>query len=145
MYKIHIALCTIMPTVQKSCQRWFCLRTQPMTDDVTMYNIVPHWLGAYLDWSLLCTLESHYLWSPLPFLPEAKIVTACVCVCVCLSVCLSTPNHCVSVKPEPLNLNKICKTTWLRSLLIRGWLTMTFRVKFNFWRQIYPILGLSMP
>ena len=40
------------------------------------------------------------------------------------------------------NLDHRCKRPWLRSLLFLGWLTMTFKVKFNFKVKIYPIFEL---
>ena len=67
-----------------------------------------------------------------PFLPAASFglqvlsLPASVCLCVCLSVCVSvnpelvrTINHHV-FKLEPPNLDKRCKTIWLRSLLFWG-------------------------
>ena len=60
-----------------------------------------------------------------------------VCVCVCPSVCVSVKPELVQAithhafKLEPPNLDKICTTTWLRSLLFGGRLTLTFKVKFN--------------
>ena len=67
-----------------------------------------------------------------PFLPEASFglrvlsLPASVCLCVCLSVCVSVNPELVrainhhAFKLEPPNLDKRCKTTWLRSLLFLG-------------------------
>ena len=41
------------------------------------------------------------------------------------------------------NLDHRCKRPWLRSLLFWGWLTLTFKVKFNFKVKSYPILSFS--
>ena len=79
------------------------------------------------------------------------IVVACVCLCVRPSVrpCV---NHelvrAITHHPFKLgspSLDHRCKRPWLRSLLFLGWLTLTFKVTFNFKVKIYPILSLSMP
>ena len=46
-------------------------------------------------------------------------------------------------KLESPNLDQKCILVWLRFLLIWGWSTLTFKVKFNLKVQIYPILSLS--
>ena len=91
------------------------------------------------------------------FLPEASFglrvlsLPASVCLCVCPSVCVCGKYLLVRAithhpfKLGSLNLDHRCKRPWLRSLLFWGWLTLTFKVKFNFKVKIYPILSLSMP
>ena len=78
---------------------------------------------------LIMTVVSLYLFI---FLPEASFglrvlsLPASVCLCVCLSVCVSVNPELVrainhhAFKLEPPNLDKRCKTTWLRSLLFLG-------------------------
>ena len=75
-------------------------------------------------WTLLSGLVN--------FLPEASFglrvlsLPASVCLCVCPSVCVSVNPELVrainhhAFKLEPPNLDKRCKTTWLRSLLFWG-------------------------
>ena len=77
------------------------------------------------------------------------------CRCLRLSVCPSVRvcgNHLLvrTITHHPFtlgspNLDHRCKRPWLRSLLFFwGWLTLTFKVKFNFKVKIYPILSLSV-
>ena len=77
------------------------------------------------------------------------IVVACVCLCVRppVRVC---GNHLLvrAITHHPFklgspNLDHRCKRPWLRSLLFWGWLTLTFKVKFNSKVKRYPILSLS--
>ena len=89
------------------------------------------------------------------FLPEASFglrvlsLPASVCVSVCLSVGVCG-NHLLvrAITHHPFqlgspNLDHRCKRPWLRSLSFWGWLTLTFKVKFNFKVKSYPILSLS--
>ena len=71
-------------------------------------------------------------------------------VCVCVLPCV---NHelvrAITHHPFQLgspNLDHRFKRPWLRPLLFffLEWLTLTFKVKFNFKVKIYPILSLSM-
>ena len=74
-----------------------------------------------------------------PFLPEASFgllvlsLPASVCLCVCLSVCVSVNPELVrainhhAFKLEPPNLDKRCKTTWLKSLLFWGAIDLDFQ------------------
>ena len=89
------------------------------------------------------------------FLPEAsfglQVLSLPASVCVCLSVCVAVNPELVrainhhAFKREPPNLDKRCKTTWLRPLLFWGAVTLTFMVKFNLKSQICPILSLPSP
>ena len=73
------------------------------------------------------------------------IVVACVCLSVCpsvrLSVCVCGKHLLVCTithhpfKLGSLNLDHRCKRPWLRSLLFWGWLTLTFKVKFQLQNQ----------
>ena len=87
-------------------------------------------------------------------LPEASFglrvlsspASVCVCPCVCVSLWVNhLLVHAITRDPFKLgspNLDQRCKRPWLRSLLFLGWLTLTFKVKFNFKVKIYPILSL---
>ena len=78
------------------------------------------------------------------------IVVACVCVypSVCVNVRVSVNYEFVrTITQQPCklgspNLDHRCKRPWLRSPLFLGWLTLTFKVKFNFKVKIYPHLSL---
>ena len=85
-----------------------------------------------------------------PFLPEASfglwVLLSPASVCVCVSLCV---NHLLvrAITRDPFklelpNLDQRCKRPWLRSLLFWGWLTLTFKVKFNLKVKIYPIFEL---
>ena len=71
------------------------------------------------------------------------IVVACVCPAVRPSVTkfVRAITH-YPFKLGSANLDHRCKTPWLRSLLFWGWLTLAFKVKFNFKVKIYPCLSL---
>ena len=90
-----------------------------------------------------------WLWYFNSFLPEASFclrvlsLPASVRVGVNHSLVRAITWH--SFKLESLNLNQKCKTPWFKSLLFWGWLTLTFKVKFNFKLKIDPILSLSKP
>ena len=85
-------------------------------------------MGVYCE---KCSLGNMLLYC-YHFLPEASFglrvlsLPASVCLCVCLSVCVSVNPELVrainhdAFKLEPPNLDKRCKTTWLRSLLFWG-------------------------
>ena len=79
------------------------------------------------------------------------IVVACVCLSVCPSIRVCGKHLLVrAITHHPFKLGSLnsdhrCKRPWLRSLLFWEWLTLTFKVKFNFKVKIYPILSLSMP
>ena len=85
----------------------------------------------------------------LTFLPDASFglrvlsLPASVCLCVRLSVCVCVKHllvHAITYHPfklGSLNLDHRCKIPWLRSLLFWGWLTLTFKVKFNFKVKIF--------
>ena len=75
----------------------------------------------------------------------------CLRLSVCASVCAVIMSHefvrALTHHPFKLwspYLDHRCKRPWLRSLLFWGWLTLTFKVKFNFKVEIYPILSLSV-
>ena len=82
--------------------------------------------GALVHWSLI----TH-------FYPR----TVCWPVCVYTSVTIT----CHPFKLESPNVDQKCKTPWLRSLryCLRGWITLTFKVKCNLEVKIDPIFGLS--
>ena len=67
-------------------------------------------------------------------------VVACVCPSVRPSVrpFFRAITH-YSFKPGSPNLDHRCKKPWLRSLLFWGWLTLTFKVKFNFKIKFTPV------
>ena len=89
---------------------------------------------------------------PRPVWPSG-IVVACVCLCVCPCVCVNSQlvrvitDHLFEL--GSLNLDHRCKRPCLRSLMFffflggGGWLTLTFKVKFNFKVKSYPVLSLS--
>ena len=108
-------------------------------------------IGLLLKTWQLLKATMHFRMGWVVFLPEASFdprlmslpASVCVNVCVCLSVCVSVnpelaraiTHH--AFKLEPSNLDNRCKTTWLRYLLFKWRLTLTFRVKFNLRSQIY--------
>ena len=71
------------------------------------------------------------------------------CGCLHLSVC---PSTCVSIRSLSArqlinlgspNLDRRCKTSWLKSLLFVGLSTLTFKVNFNLKVKFYQSLSLS--
>ena len=84
-------------------------------------------------------------------LPEARFGPRVLSLPVSVSVCPSVRQSRVCLRDNPStlqlgspNLDHKCKRPWLRSLLFWEWLTLTFKVKFNFKVTIYPILSLSV-
>ena len=74
------------------------------------------------------------------------IVVACVCLCMC--VCVSV-NHqfvrtitCHPLKLQSPNLDKKCKTSWLRSLLFWGFIDLDFQGQIELKSQNLPHFGL---
>ena len=74
---------------------------------------------------------------------------ACICLCVGPSVHVCS-NHkfvhtttCHLFKLESPNLDQKCRTTWLRSLLFWGLLTVTLQCQIKLKIEIFPILSLS--
>ena len=69
------------------------------------------------------------------------------CHCLRLSVRPSATKFVRAITDHPFKLESPtldhrCKRPQLRSLMFWGWLTLTFKVKFNFKVEIYPILSL---
>ena len=106
----------------------------------------------YLPADVLCNLYIWVVFTWGQFWPSG-IVVGCVCVCVCACVRLSILPcvnhelvHAITHHLHKLgspNLDHRCKRPCLRSLLFLGWLTLTFKVKFNFKVKIYSMLSLS--
>ena len=81
-----------------------------------------------------------------PLLPHFYPRTA-LAASVCVSLCVNQEfvraiTHRLFKLGSP-NLDYRCERPWLRSLLFWGWLTLTFKDKFNLQVKIYPILSLS--
>ena len=94
----------------------------------------------------------NFLWFPnlLPihhtgqFWPSINVVSVCLYIlCSCINPLLVRVSTCDPFRPGSPNLDQRSKTTWLRSLLFVGWLTLTFKVKVNLKVKIYPIFSLS--
>ena len=101
--------------------------------DIPVYN---KWIHAIK----IIKSDNFYPW---PFLSNGN----CRCLRLCVHVCV-TANHRIvcaiahhPFKLRSLNWDQRWKTTWLRSLLVWGWLTLTFWVKFIVKIQIslYPV------
>ena len=78
------------------------------------------------------------------------IVVACVCLFVCPSVCVCGKHLLVrAITHHPSKLGSLNLTIGVKDLgkdpyCFGGWLTLTFKVKFNFKVKIYPIVSLSI-
>ena len=97
-----------------------------------------------LNMRILTQLLIFAFWSFLrPFLPEASILASWYCRCLRPSISPSVrhqvcPRDNSTPKLGSPNLDHRCKRPWLRSLLFWGWLTLTFKVKFNFNSKFTP-------
>ena len=91
----------------------------------------------------------HYYPRPVLAFGFCHRLRVCVCLCVCVSLYVNhLLAHTITRDPFKLglpNLDQRCKRPWLRSLLFRGQLPMTFKVKFNLKVRIYSILSLTTP
>ena len=125
--------CTKLETVKERCP--FVFQGHPSYFKVTRYKTSPilTQIGHYR------TIGRSQLSNPsdLPCYPR----TVCWPVCVYTSVTIT----CHPFKLESPNVDQKCKTPWLRSLryCLRGWITLTFKVKCNLEVKIDPIFGLS--
>ena len=77
------------------------------------------------------------------------IVIACICVYMCVRVRVNLKLvswiTCHPLKLELPNLDKKCKTSWLRSVQFWWLIDLDLQLKFELKLKIYPILLLSMP
>ena len=108
-----------------------------------------HFIFHFLDFHI--SINVLFLPSTLvfPFLPEASFGLRVLSLPASVRV---GDNHRLvgaitrhSFKLQSPNLIQKCKTPWLRSLLFWCWLTLNFKVKFNFKLKIDLILSLSKP
>ena len=97
-----------------------------------------------VSWWPQISLTEPFIFTRGQFWPSGIVVA---CVCLCVSVCVRQPpvvrvitHH--QFKLGSPNLDHRCKRPLLRCLLFWGWLTLTFKVKFNFKVKSYPILSL---
>ena len=114
----------------KFTQFWACPHDHPPPVEVRISKFWP--IMHLSSVKIPVNFRIDWYWSSISFLPEASFglrvlsLPASVCLCVCLSLCVSVNPELVrainhdAFKLEPPNLDKRCKTTWLRSLLFWG-------------------------
>ena len=140
-----------MASFKLHCRKW--LSNHPYCRTIFFQVTLPTYCAIHLTnnglefWNLYCRLY------PRPVLAFGCCLCLRLSVCLCVrpsvrpsvcavSTCLSAITHHPFTLRSP-NLDHMCKIPWLRSLLFWGWLTLTFKVKFNFKAKNYPILSLS--
>ena len=95
----------------------------------------------------LCLKVSSIVSANLIFFYLRPVLAFGYCRCLRPSVSPSVTKFFRAITYHPFklgsHLDHSCKRPWLRSLLLLGWLTVTFKVNFNFKVKIYPSLSLS--
>ena len=156
----------VITSLRKQCDEQICLnlRKTILAKDVMVNRLWPSYIVWCIEfswvspgyhyqfaWLYILMMVMQLLWVIFTrgqFWPSG-IVVACVCPCVHPSVRVCGNHllvHAITHRPFKLgspNFDHRCKIPWLRSQLFWGWLTLTFKVKFNFKVKSYPILSLS--